>query len=502
MVALTVVAGLRGLRGSWHAFQPFRRPRIRAKMTVSAPPPLLLTPMDNLMPRRHVPKLLFFPESPGSDVSTMVKTFRDGLSKSLEAIPTLSGTLRSVGQKGALCVAAPWSTVDEILQVKDLRHERGMDYRSLRDKGFPVDDSDKDLLLPMDNLTRSDKPVLLVQINIIKGGIIIALCTHHSYTDGSGSVAITSVWAACCRGDDISPWLTREMMDRDRLMRGWGSADVAELPLLGTPPSEEKVPSSSVLHHNGTTGKAELEAIPQAQEAIFFFPKHKLAALKVMALEGNYGQGGDAWISTSDALHALLGCCIHATNDANSWPRGDKSPELWLPVNVRRILDPPLPAGYIGNALFLLIVSAPSGTMELTPAKVAEIAHLIRKQIKELDERSIRKAISVLPMVGDAAATLIPSPSPSENPVRVTSWAKLGYYDLDWGYAIGSRIERVRYRPIGRPGFCAILPELRGPHVESKDCGLEVFVATSDTKHMERLKQNELFMRFAECRCN
>lgn len=494
MVALAVVAGLRGLRGSWHAFQPFRRPRIRSIMTASAPPPLLLTPIDNLMSHRHVPKLLFFPESPGSDVSTMVKSFRDGLSKSLEAIPTLSGTLRGVGQKGALCVAAPWS--------KDLRHERGMDYRSLRDKGFPVDDSDKDLLLPMDDLTKTDKSVLLVQINIVKGGIIIALCTHHNYTDGSGSVAITSVWAACCRGDDISPWLTREMMDRDRLMRGWGSADVADFPLLGTPPSEEKAPSSSVLHHNGTTGKAELEAIPQGQEAIFFFPKHNLAALKVMASKGKYGEGGDAWISTSDALNALLGCCIHATNDANSRLRGDKNPELWFPVNVRRILDPPLPAGYIGNALFLIIVSAPTRTMESTPAKVAEIAHLIRKQIKQLDERSIRKAISALPMAGDAAATMLPSLSPSEEPVRVTSWAKLGYYDLDWGYAIGSRIERVRYRPISRTRFCAILPELKAPHVESKDCGLEVVVATSDIKHMERLKQNELFMRFAECRCN
>ena len=435
-------------------------------------------------------------------MSTMVKTFRDGLSKSLEAIPTLSGTLRGVGQKGALCVAAPWSNVDEILQVKDLRHERRMDYRSLRDKGFPVDGSDKDLLLPMDDLTKTDKSVLLVQINIVKGGIIIALCTHHSYTDGSGSVAITSVWAACCRGDDVSPWIIRETMDRDRLMRGWGSADAAEFPLLGTPPSEEKAPSSSVLHHNGTTGKAELEAIPQAQEAIFFFPKHKLAALKVMALEANYGEGGDAWISTSDALNALLGCCIHATNDVNSRLRGDKSPELWFPVNVRRILDPPLPAGYIGNALFLIIVSTPSRTIEATPTKVAEIAHLIRKQIKQLDERSIRKVISALPMVGDVAAKMLPSSSPSEEPVRITSWTKLGYYDLDWGYAIGSRIERVRYSPISSIGFCAILPELRGPHVESKNCGLEVVVATSDMKHMERLKQNELFMRFAECRCN
>ena len=435
-------------------------------------------------------------------MSTMVKTFRHGLSKSLEAIPTLSGTLRGVGQKGALCVAAPWCNVDEILQVKDLRHERGMDYRSLRDKEFPVDDSDKDLLMPMDDMTKKEKSVLLVQINIIKGGIIIALCTHHSYTDGSGSVAITSVWAACCRGDDISPWLTREMMDRDRLMRGWGSADVAEFPLLSTPPSEEKAPSSSVLNHNGTTGKAEVEAIPQAQETIFFFPKHKLAALKVMASEGNHGEGGDAWISTNDALSALLSCCIHATKDANSRPMGDKSPELWLPMNVRRILDPPLPAGYIGNALFLIIVSAPSRTMESTPAKVAETAHLIRKQIKQLDERTIRKAISALSMVGDAAATVLPSSSPSGEPVRVTSWANLGYYDLDWGDAIGSRIERVRYKPVTRSGFCAILPELKGPHVESKDCGLEVVVFTPDIKHMERLKQNELFMRFAECRCN
>ena len=239
LVAFDMVAGLRELRGSWHALQRFRCPRFRTKSTVSEPPPLLLTPMDNILPPRHVPKLLFFPESPGSDVSTMVNTFRNGLSKTLEAIPTLSGTVRSVGQKGTLCVAAPWNNVDQILQVKDLRHERGLDYRSLREKEFPVNDLDKDLLLPVVGMRKTEKSVLLVQINIIKGGMIMALCTHHSYVDGSGSSAITSVWAACCRGDDISPLLTQEMMDRDRLMRGWGSANIAEIPELGTPLREE-----------------------------------------------------------------------------------------------------------------------------------------------------------------------------------------------------------------------------------------------------------------------
>ena len=250
-----------------------------------------------------------------------------------------------------------------------------------------------------------------------------------------------------------------------------------------------------------STRESEDKALPQRQDAVFFFSKHKLAALKALASEGEHGEGGDAWISTNDALCALLTCCIHSTRDKSSRTMGDRRAGLWIPADARRMLDPPLPAGYIGNALTFIMASAPSRTMESTPAKMAETAHLIRKKIKQLDERWMRRAISALLSVGDLASIKCPPSPPCEDMIVFSSWASRGFYDLEWGDAIGTGIERVRWASVVARDTCIIMPELGAPRFAGKNCGLEVLVVASDTEHIERLKQNELFMGFAECRC-
>lgn len=50
----------------------------------------------------------------------------------------------------------------------------------------------------------------------------------------------------------------------------------------------------------------------QNQAAVFFFPKSKLAELKSMASIKEQGEDDKTWVSTNDALCALLGCCFHS----------------------------------------------------------------------------------------------------------------------------------------------------------------------------------------------
>ena len=50
--------------------------------------------------------------------------------------------------------------------------------------------------------------------------------------------------------------------------------------------------------------------------------------------------------------------------------------------------------------------------------------------------------------------------------------------------------------------ICVIMPELGAPGLADKDCGQEVNLFGFEKGLLERLKQDELFMRFAQWRCN
>ena len=493
-------------------------------MATSEAPPFLLTPIDNITPRRYSSKMLFFPESPGSDVYTVVNTLRDGLAKTLEAISPLSGTVKTFGEKGAVCVTAPWSTVDDIFHVKDLRYDGELEYRNLRDRHFPLENLDPNILMPSAAMPlgvpfKGEKPVMLVQTNIIKGGMIMALCMHHSFTDGNGTTAIASVWAAYCRGDDGQRLITQEMVDRGRLMRGCESASLADVPEFTMRPIEEEASSSGVLFHIRTlvsdrlmvplcrwstsTQKSESNALPgrsQFESAIFFFPKKSLIELKIMAYAGDRSEDGESWISTNDALCALLGCCVHSARREELRTMADRSCIVQIVVGGRRRLDPPLPAEYIGNIVSCIRVFIPSRSIDSTPAKISEIAHLIRDQIEQCDARYFRKMIAALSSVRDLARVIPTPPSQFEDALYFSSWANQSFYEINWGDAVGARIERVR-NPADFPNFCFIMPELKGAGFKGDDCGLEIQIRL-EKGQMRRLKQNELFMRFAQWRSN
>ena len=475
--------------------------------------PYLLTPLDNVMPRSHVPKFHFLPKPENSDTATTANALRRGLSQLLEGIPLFSGTVKRTGQKGGLCVTTPCNKIEDIFQVKDLSHESGFDYKNLESKHFPLEALvDLVALLPLVKMMKSEPPVMLVQLNIIKGGMIMAMCVHHSFTDGNGTIVITRLWAAYCRGEDGSQLVTREMINRERLMQGWGSTslvDVPEFAMMGILPYIKTIVSTWLIRFalwlmarlgRWTVRKKNSDAKgSQRQIAMFFFSKSKLAELKGMASERKTEKDNDAWISTKDTLCALIGCCRISSAENKARQVSDRC-TFQTVVDTRRVLSPPLPADYIGNALTFPSISVPSQSIASTPAKVLELAHALRKQIVQCDERYVRRQIAAISSVGDLAKVIHVPPPPSTDHLVFSSWAKQNFYDIIWGDAVGTSIKRTRFVSVS-PIHCIVLPELSAPTFAEEDCGLEV-VLNLERGEMERLKQNELFMRFAQWRCN
>ena len=481
-------------------------------MATSEPSPFLLSPIDNALPRNFVPHHLFFPLSPRSDVSAVINTLRKGLCKTIKSIHQLSGTVQPVGQKEELCVAGPWQTIDDILLVQDMRHDGGLEYHQLKSRHFPVKDLDPSLM-PMAAILKPEKPVMTVKLNIIKGGIIMVLCLHHSYTDANGTIAIAKVWAAYCRGEDGAQLVTREMIDREPLMQGWGSATLDDLPGWGLQSTQERRPPKGVLigiynkiwasltarFYQWTT-MTKKPTPPQKETAVVFFPKEKLEQLKIMASSREQATDDKVWISTIDALCALVSCCTHSARDEKIRAKPGGTYSVVTVLGFRSKLPSILPAGFIGNALDIVVVSVPNQSMDATPANLAEVARLIRDGIKQRDERYIRNMIAALKSATDQGGRVFPiTEIKSENQISFSSWANLSFYDLDWGDMVGTKVERVGF--IGVCDLCVILPELRGPSFTDNERGLEVNI-TLEKDQMGRLKQNSFLNRFVEWRGN
>ena len=267
----------------------------------------------------------------------------------------------------------------------------------------------------------------------------------------------------------------------------------------GILPTQAQTPSTALSGDNVSKVKDVASVGPGIQSNIFFFSRAKLAELKSMASRKERDETGSGWISTNDALCSLFGCCVHSASTLDD-EDDDKQAVIGVAVNMRSFLDPPLPSDSIGNVLNRLRIIVPRETLEPTPKRITEIAHLIRQKINLLDQESYRRTISFLKSLPDISRADILVPE-SQDVIGFSSWSKLNFYDIDWGNVVGIKIERVRACiAAGFKDFGIFLPELNKPRFETDQCGLEVLIWLEESK-MQRLKQDPLFNRFATCRC-
>ena len=459
-------------------------------MALARDEPYILTPIDNILPRYYVSKLFFFPSSQTVATTDTIEALKGGLEKTVQIFPLLTGTVHEIQpatfqeQRGRLCVSSPWHTMSEIFSVEDLTNNPALDHADLRAAGFPIHKLDAATLLPQYTQSGPDaRRVMLVKVNKIKGGLIMVHSLSHGFMDGGGMAVVVKIWAAFCRGEDGARYLTREVTDRSRLMHGIMGSKVADFPELTHAPRAS-------LTQTATEGKEQ-----EVQYDTFFFSREKLAELKTMASITESHSKSNGWISTSDALCALLTLCIKGT-----LPEPSRL-TLGLAMDFRSYLDPPLPADYIGNAVHMLRIPLPRSEEEDDQRSIATTAHLVRQKIQTINGDYILRVIGALnsdsvPDISNVFHTRLLCPHEGQF-LTITSWAKQAFYELDWGPAVGTRIERVRVCKFQYPNLVLIAPMLKGSGFsEDEEGGLEVIFGL-DGVAMGRLKEDGLFKWFA-----
>ena len=467
-----------------------------------------LSPLDMLMPRFHVPKLLYFAST--SEPETVSSGLRAALALTIRAIPVIGASValcrNDSDQKGALSVQSPYFSADHILSSNDLREE--YDYEKLRAANFPTDAINLDKMAPELFAKPGDSvPVMLAQINFMQGGLLLFFAIHHCVMDEVGIFNVMRVWSTSCRGDASIDFVTPEWLDRQPLMQGSGLGRLQDHPEYTLSPEGAATQATE-------DPSAFYPQCSDVKTAVFFFSDESLDRLKETATKKiaemtEMSKQDIPWISTNDALMGFLWSSVTKARVARSiGATADIFPRFGMTMNARSHLSPPMSQDYCGN--LVLIAKTFTNAQNLVceyPESLANAASLIRKSIHVIDHQYIKDVIQLVNSTKDLGRLAPRRRSAVEHSLGCSSWARQPYYSLDWGNAMGRRCERVRWRSLKTDGLFIIFPRVplsngsNTPSEAANDGGLEIVLGLK-THVMEHLLKDRIFCSFAKWRCS
>lgn len=387
------------------------------------------------------------------------------------------------------------------IATKDLRAAPDafpLAYAELKARHFPVSAFDGDVLLrrsvwpaPGERL-----PVSLVQANFVRGGLILTWCILHMFGDGNTFLTWTRLWAEGCRRAQglaaavPDPFRLDPAMFADRERPGVMRASGRNPGRLEDHPEYTLLPFTP-------RGAPPKMLSPSHRGQVFYFSPAALAALKAEAAPANATQQptGQDWISTNDALSALVWRTVMAVQNPVDKLGDDDDPVsvFNIAIDGRRRTDPPVHPRTLGCFLEYVAVTARIREM-LTSLSLADLAVRIRKALLRADGQFTDDVVALVDRLEDVDR-LVPTAFldvPGNHCVQ-TSWANFELYGLDWGDALGGKIQAVRAPSVGViNGLQVMLPVL-------PDGGMEVLVGVEESC-LEKLLSEPLWMKYAEPR--
>ena len=485
-----------------------------------------LSPIDHLMPRVHTVKVFYFP-IPDANVTLALEKLKSSLKPTFDALPILSGSIQEgkhPPRADSLCVGEPWNTVDDIFRLNDLT-QSGLDYTELRKQHFPLE-----ALLEYDIVSRSlphplgvRTPVMMVQVNLIRNGMILAIALHHTCMDGTGFVAVTEIWAKFCRGEDGAELLRDGTLTEQRLMHGDEGGRLSDFPDYFQKPTS--LPNGATNGNMAPLETASASADPrttlsgpqqpmEVDAQTFFFSRSKLKTLKSKVSASlpetttdSKGSQSPSYISTNDALAAFVFACVTRARTPPERTDSTRTIPLMVSVSARRLLDIPKPEGYIGNMIVFGHLDVPLCTVKCEMGSIASIAQRIRKRINDFDGGYVKRLVGAIGAAEDTRKVVSSFHVSKDYPFAVTTWTKQGFYDIQWGPEVGVGCERVRVlrQKVSlrrRVGMVVVMPELKaGDAAGDEEGGLEVLIYL-EKGVMQRLRDLKEWTTWAEWRCS
>jgi hypothetical protein len=384
-----------------------------------------LSPIDNFEERRHVVRyvLQFPPCVCTTHHEEIHATLQEGLSRTRALIPFIGGMIVSCGDDRNSVMLDIGNDRSIDLGCDDLSAPYNKDSASAfndktLDTAMEIHEYDPMRISPPDLIPdgRLPTPVFAAKITFTDTGIMLVAGVHHASCDGAGFAAIMKLWASQIHGEGKTraPDASSRMSDRTAIMALRSNSI----------PSIDRYPGLMVVNESLEAH----EELPGAETCIFKFSRESLRSLKQAASPDHPSM---PWISTHDALSALLWSCV---SRARQIPiRHDTSNKpvvsmLSIAVDGRNRLSPDISPEYLGNASLNCPVRLTVGSLLSTRWSLYYTAYAIRSALSDFGARSFAETMALIELL--PIGRLKRSYSTTRGPdFAITSWAKMGLYD-------------------------------------------------------------------------
>ena len=166
--------------------------------TPLVPGPIKLSPLDQFANRLYTPLLLLFKIDAEVPHDVISSDLQIGLSSLINDVPFIAGNVVLEDEEtGNLQIDIP-DDAGVMFSVRDLSDPTKrpiLDFEELEKAAFSSSLLDPSELGPLHFAPEAVAPVLAIQANFIRGGLILAIFIHHSTADALGLLTLLKRWS-------------------------------------------------------------------------------------------------------------------------------------------------------------------------------------------------------------------------------------------------------------------------------------------------------------------
>ncbi|KAL2210420.1 hypothetical protein CC79DRAFT_502303 [Sarocladium strictum] len=406
-----------------------------------------------------------------------VKSLSTAADKIVQVIPWLAGQVVIEGftqdDSGTYRVVAypPHDGPGKFLRVKDCRKIKDTPtYADILLKKAPLSMLHGDTFSPhvgFPNIYPPDQvmPVVVMQVNLLEGGILLTFCGQHNVLDGNANARFIHHLAKICSGQDLKPEEIVAANDGRPTAIPESTSDTSFDPLeyLRRPSSLADAPP----HWPPIYGTSRWHC--------FHLPSASVAAFKRITKDGRVATESEEqavpYVSTNDVLTAFI--WRHLLRVRHIEDENAKS-NCVRAVNGRARFDPPISQNHFDHVIMCPYTGIP--VKELLSLPLYSIAAKLRKSLLEgATSRDFQSFVHLLQTTKDRS-TISYGASMTANDIMITSFVSQGIYDVNFGAESGlgnANPEMQGYPDVvrrpdlpGGTGIVYILPQARDGSID------------------------------------
>ncbi|KAL3533020.1 hypothetical protein ACH5RR_006541 [Cinchona calisaya] len=369
-----------------------------------------LSDFDQLMPLTHTRTIYFYRPTSNELLKNPIHILHDSLSKALVTFYPLAGRLHwtNGGRVELHC-----NSMGALLLEAETEHKID-DFRDF----CPTQILN---LIPSADYTTTpiqEVPLLLVQLTKLScGGISLGLAISHIVADGQSALRFVSEWKKIARGI-----ISNDHVFLDRTILQTNQQDYQTIPTLKY---ADFYPLPLLIGQSDTL----LEREKETTAIMLKVSKEQVEKLKKRAANNQ------RTFSRFEVVSAHLWKCI-------SMARGIKPEQetvLYVHVDFRNRLKPPLPQNYFGNGVIAVPVNAIAG--DIVSKSLGQISSKIREAMENVTDEYVRSYLVCMKNVQDVSSSRSFYTVGSSkglffgNPnLTITSWIGLPLNGADFGW--------------------------------------------------------------------